>query len=76
MPTAGAAIEEFNDEHDLRKIDIDRSLPGNRPIKNMNWYARMYVCHVLDHELRTKTRTAEQTSVIENYKYMTENYLW
>lgn len=71
-----AAVEEFNQAHSLRKIDGDRSLPGNRPLKNMNWYDRMYVCHILDHELRTKTRTQEQISVIDNYRYMTENYLW
>ncbi|MFN2166416.1 MAG: hypothetical protein ACK2U9_09150, partial [Anaerolineae bacterium] len=62
--------------HPMRKIGLDRSLPGNRPLKNMNWYNRMYVCHILDHELRTRTRTQEQISVIANYRYMTENYLW
>jgi hypothetical protein len=49
-----AAISEFNAQHSLRKIGVDRSLPGRRPAKAETWYSRMYVCHVLDHELRQR----------------------
>jgi len=50
-----AAISEFNAKHALRKIGLDRSLPGRfRPAKAEYWYSRMHVCHVLDHELRQK----------------------
>jgi len=48
-----AAVEEFNQAHEYRKIDRDRSLPGRRPYKHLNWYDRMYVLHILDHPART-----------------------
>jgi hypothetical protein len=51
-----AAIAEFNQEHALRKIDRDRSLPGSRPVRESRWYSRMYACHILDHEARNKPR--------------------
>ncbi len=47
-----AAIEEFNAEHAMRKIDRDRSLPGLRPKAAAAWYRAMYVGHVLDHPAR------------------------
>jgi hypothetical protein len=49
-----AAIREFNIENDVRKIDIDRTLPGSRPFRDSCWYRSMFVCHVLDHEARNK----------------------
>jgi hypothetical protein len=52
-----ASIEEFNAENALRKIDIDRSLPGSRPVQTVYWYQRMYVGHILDHPLRQKQQT-------------------
>ncbi len=48
-----AAVDEFNQTHALRKVDRDRSLPGARPVQTADWYGRMYVCHVLDHPLRS-----------------------
>lgn len=47
-----AAINEFNDAHELRKIGIDRSFPF-RP-KTAPWHSQMYVLHVLDHPARQK----------------------
>ena len=47
------AIDEFNASNTLRKIDVDRTLPGDRPYKDTGWYKHMYVAHILDHELRT-----------------------
>jgi hypothetical protein len=52
------AIDEFNEANALRKFDVDRTLPGDRPYKNTDWYKRMYVAHILDHELRTVHRSA------------------
>ncbi len=49
-----AAVEEFNERHERRKIDRDRSLPGRRPYKSVGWYDRMYVLHVLDHPQRAR----------------------
>lgn len=62
-----ASIEEFNTENALRKIDIDRSLPGSRPVQTVYWYQRMYVGHILDHPLRQaqQTRKAVGMGTIE-----------
>jgi hypothetical protein len=43
-----AAIEEFNTESDLRKIDHDHS---HRHLRR-KWFQGMYVCHILDHPSR------------------------
>ena len=71
-----AAVHEFNDAHEERKIDIDDTLPGHRPYKHLNWYDRMFIGHILDHDLRTRTRTAQELRVLENYNYLTEHHLW
>jgi hypothetical protein len=52
-----ASIEEFNSDNALRKIDVDRSLSGSRPVQTVYWYQRMYVGHVLDHPLRQTQQT-------------------
>lgn len=49
-----AAKEEFNAENKFRKIDLDRSLPGLRPLRDSNWYKSMNICHILDHDVRNK----------------------
>jgi hypothetical protein len=64
------AIEEFNDENLLRKIDQDRSLPGHRPALNHGWYESMFVCHVLDHEVRTSPKQRSGLSLQEHYELM------
>src|SRR4029079_11037191 len=35
------AIKEFNEQHEMRKIGVDRSLPGRRPVKAEGWYSAM-----------------------------------
>jgi hypothetical protein len=70
------AIEEFNEEHALRKIDEDRSLPGRRPDRTAAWYRAMFVCHVLDHEARNKPRVREGLSIEEHGNFMKESSLF
>jgi hypothetical protein len=48
-----AAIEEFNEVSDRRKIDMDRTLPGDRPTGPANWHSKMFACHILDHPMRS-----------------------
>ena len=44
------AIEEFNEEHKLRKIDLDRGVwNAHRRLGPQLWYERMYIVHVFDH---------------------------
>jgi hypothetical protein len=64
------AIEEFNDENSMRKIDRDRSLPGQRPFRNEGWYESMFVCHVLDHEVRKSPKQRRGLSIREHYEFM------
>ena len=71
-----AAIAEFNGEHELRKIGPDRSLPGRRPVKSASWYSQMYVCHVLDHELRQNPRDRRQLAIDEHAEYMAAKFLF
>lgn len=66
------AIEEFNDENATRKIDSDRSLPGARPEGSEVWHRSMFVCHVLDHELRTRPRPRAGLSLEEHHRFMRE----
>lgn len=60
-----AALREFNDGHEFRKIDHDRTQrhgqprptgagddPVFRTANPQKWFQRMYVCHVLDHPAR------------------------
>jgi hypothetical protein len=63
------AIEEFNEESSMRKIDVDRSL-ADRPSKFDPWYQSMFVCHVLDHETRSKPRHREGLSIQDHYAFM------
>ena len=72
----GLAINEFNDQHEMRKIGVDRSLPGRRPVKAEGWYPAMYVCHVLDHEGRKKTRDRNQLTIGAHADFMAEKFLF
>jgi hypothetical protein len=47
-----SAIREFNDEHDCRKIGLDRSIPGPERIPFLKWYPPMFVGQILDHPER------------------------
>jgi hypothetical protein len=69
------AIDEFNDENYMRKIDEDRSL-ADRPSKLDPWYKSMYVCHILDHEVRNKTRERTGLSIQDHYDYMKASSLY
>jgi hypothetical protein len=69
------AIEEFNQENSVRKIDEDRSL-GDRPSRSEPWHRAMFVCHVLDHELRGKPRDRKGLSIQEHYSYMKASSLF
>lgn len=55
------AIEEFNAEHALRKIDRDRTLAARPPAPG-GWHDRMFVLHVLDHIERSRSSRPAQTA--------------
>jgi hypothetical protein len=64
-----AAIEEFNSEHEARKIDQDRSLIL-RPKKIETWYPAMYVCHILDHSSRQRSRDRRSLAIGEHAEFI------
>jgi hypothetical protein len=70
------AIEEFNAENSMRKIDQDRSLPGPRPPQADAWYRCMFVCHILDHAVRCKPRQRSGLSIEDHYSFMKASSLF
>lgn len=71
-----AAINQFNEQLDMRKIDRDRSLPGRRPAKFEGWYSKMYVCHILDHEMRQKPRPRSHLTIDGHVDFMASQFLF
>jgi hypothetical protein len=71
-----AAIAEFNEEQKQRKIGRDRSLPGHRAVKAEGWYSSMYVCHVLDHEMRQKPRDRQELTIDAHADFMASRFLF
>ena len=71
-----AAIKEFNEEHELRKIGRDRSLPGHRPVKADSWYNSMYVGHILDHDARQKPRERQHLTIGSHLDFMLSRHLF
>jgi hypothetical protein len=70
------AISEFNDAHELRKIGRDRSLPGQRHTKAAPWYSAMYVCHILDHEARQRSRQRQELTIGAHADLMVSRFLF
>jgi hypothetical protein len=68
--TAGAgqllAIDEFNQQQALRRIDPLRILRYRRPLDREPWLERMYALHVLDHPLRNPIDNRRALSMDEH----------
>jgi hypothetical protein len=64
------AIEEFNQEHELRKIDHDRGLLRRTMESPSLWQARMYVAHILDHEFRSRPVDRQSMSLEDHINFM------
>jgi hypothetical protein len=60
------AIREFNDAHDLRKLDWDWNLANTRVFKRAEWLTHMFKLHVLDHPERSDLSRSEQIASFEN----------
>jgi hypothetical protein len=69
------AIEEFNAEITMRKIDEDRCL-GLRAAGVEAWDASMFVCHVFDHEMRRKPRQREGLSLQDHFSLIKSSGLF
>jgi hypothetical protein len=60
------AIDEFNEEHELRKLDLDRSLAYSRVFKHAEWLQHMYRLHVFDHPERSDVTVRREVEVAPN----------
>jgi hypothetical protein len=60
------AIREFNDEHELRKLDWDWNLANTRVFKRAEWLTHMFKLHVLDHPERSDLSRSGEVSSFEN----------
>jgi len=60
------AVNEFNNEHKLRKIHPEVMLRGRRIFKSANWIDQIFIMHALDHEWRNVENKDMPIQVIEN----------
>jgi hypothetical protein len=60
------AIREFNDEHELRKLDWDWNLANTRVFKRAEWLTHMFKLHVLDHPERSDLSRSGEIASFEN----------
>jgi len=60
------AIEEFNAEHELRKLDADRGLIYHRVFKHAEWLQHMFKLHVFDHPERSSIEKPAEIVAVDN----------
>jgi len=60
------AVEEFNEDHDLRKITPYNFLRASRLFKRPIWIDSLYTMHVLDHPLRAAAQARDEPAVLKN----------
>lgn len=60
------ALEEFNAEHDMRKIAPHTMLRAKRLFKNAMWIDHMYTLHFLDHPRRSVGVEGIEQRVLDN----------
>jgi hypothetical protein len=60
------AIEEFNNEFPMRKIERPRFLRLRRILKNARWVEHIFTLHVLDHNHRQKIATDRERVKLSN----------
>jgi hypothetical protein len=70
------AMKEFNARNEHRKIGEDRSLPVRRPPQHMGWYRSMFICHVLDHEIRNEGPQRQSLTIDGHHEFMSKNLLY
>ena len=63
-----AAINEFTQDHEYRKIERHTFLRGYRIFKNARWIDHMFFAHILDHPNRVDLRKSK--TVILNNPYI------
>jgi hypothetical protein len=67
---ASLALNEFNREHELRKIEKWPFLRGYRLFRNARWLDHVFFLQVLDHPLRQPETAARNESVVLDNPYL------
>lgn len=65
-----AAINEFTQDHEYRKIERHTFLRGYRIFKNARWIDHMFFAHILDHPNRVDPNLRKSKTVILNNPYI------
>jgi hypothetical protein len=67
-PWAGEllAVREFNEENEMRKINLFRGLRHKRLFKHTSWFDQVYLLHVLDHGRRNVSEAPKEIKVLTN----------
>jgi hypothetical protein len=60
------AVREFNERHELRKIEHHAFAKSYRIFRNARWIDHMFTLHVLDHPSRTALVQQRETTVLTN----------
>jgi hypothetical protein len=60
------AVLEFNETHELRKIEQHAFLRGYRIFRNARWIDHMFTLHVLDHPTRNRLAPERAATVLTN----------
>lgn len=61
------ALNEFNEQHPLRKFELYRFLRAQRVFKNASWLDKVFGLHVLDHPVRQSLTPSAQKRVLRNF---------
>lgn len=61
-----AAVHEFNDENETRKMDRNEFLRGYRVFRNARWIDHMFTLHVFDHPTRSTLLQQRDRVVLTN----------
>jgi len=69
------AIDEFNTENLMRKIDSIRTLRYRRPLFHEQWIEQMYGVHILDHPFRNRLSSRHAMSMQEHWNEESLNWL-
>jgi hypothetical protein len=60
------AVREFNEENEMRKINLFTGLRHKRLFKHTSWFDQLYLLHVLDHPRRSVSGAHREIKVITN----------
>ncbi len=71
-----AAIREFNETHELRKIGPDRSVFPRERQSGYPMTKHMYAAHILDHPARQKPRQRDELPIHAHHDFMSSHFLY